>query len=98
MTCSGESLACFEAVVEAAADATNVSVDCAGECYDAIIRGGPADFSCSGARMLSLPVGATMDCSGSLACFNANISPVGSIQLSAVEPKVAHMPLLITAT
>ena len=81
VTCSGSNFACWEAIIQA--DETlpsipSISVECSGNCDDAIIRGAKA-VNCSGkcgsAQILDIPDGGVVSCTGVVSCISATVQP-----------------------
>lgn len=85
VTCLPGPLTCWDVVIEAAPDASNVTVNCNGSCDDASIRGASkvecAD--CGSAKILDIPPGGKVNCDGTLSCWQATIEAVpGAVGVS----------------
>lgn len=85
VTCSGSVLACSDVMIEAAKEASPVSVECSGSCRDAIIRGAKkvdCTGNCGSAQILDVPGEGTVSCSGQLSCLFASIQSAEDASIS----------------
>lgn len=89
VTCAGdkESIACKSIVIAAALGATNVTVECNGDCLSADITGAQkvecnTGSSCGYANIRNIVHGGTVSCSQPTSCFEATIGPAENASIT----------------